>query len=157
MAKKNRPLRELKNRAYALYMRSEKTYEQISTEVGVSKDTIGEWVKKGNWKNLRAANTVTRGQALANQMVMIIALQDVIKEQNPPVPTSAQSDQLIKMGKVVEMLDKKVSIQDYITVQEEFLKWLSQQNHELAKTVAPLNLEFLSLVSANKIDDFEIR
>jgi transcriptional regulator with XRE-family HTH domain len=143
MAKQNVSLSDKQVLAHDLFMRTTKTQKEIAELVGVGPDTISDWAKKGKWKELKAANSVTRAQVINNTLLQLKELQDAIGERTEKkYPTSSESDTMIKLGNLIRALDKSLSLPDYISVVEEFLKHLNESNQPLAKQVAPYINEF---------------
>jgi uncharacterized protein YjcR len=55
MANRKTSLKDKQVLAHDMYMRTEKTQKEIAEIVKVGPDTIGEWIKKGSWKVIKAA------------------------------------------------------------------------------------------------------
>lgn len=143
MANTKVSLNDKRAMAHDLFMRTDKSQKEIAIVVGVGSDTISKWVKDGKWKELKAANSVTRSQVINNTLLQIKELQDEInKRADKRYPTSKESDTMIKMGNLIRDLDKSLSLADYISITEELLKWLNEVNPAQAKAVAPYMLEF---------------
>jgi transcriptional regulator with XRE-family HTH domain len=124
-------------------MRSDKTQKEIAQLVGVGNDTISDWAKKGKWKDLKAANSVTRAQVINNTLLQLKELQDEIGTRDKKYPTPKESDTMIKLSNLIRDLDKGLSLPDYITFTEEFLKFLYAVNAELAKLVSEHVMDFV--------------
>lgn len=128
--------------AHDLFMRTDKTQGEIAKLVNVGADTLSDWAIKGKWKQLKAANSVTRSQVINNTLLQIKELQDEINGREKKYPTPKESDTLIKLSNLIRDLDKSLSLPDYIAVLEEFLKMINEVNQKLAQQVAPLVMEF---------------
>lgn len=129
--------------AHDIFMRTDKSQKEIASIVSVGSDTVSDWVKKGKWKELKAANSVTRSQVINNTLMQLKELQDEInKRKEKRYPTPKESDTMIKMGNLIRDLDKSLSLADYISIIEEILKWMNEVNPATAKSIAPLMLEF---------------
>lgn len=128
-------------------MRTDMTQKEIAAQVGVGGDTIGDWVRKGNWKELKAANSVTRAQVINNTLMQIKELQDEIntRENGKKYPTPKESDTMIKMSNLIRDLDKSLSLPDYISVCSELLRYLSETKPQLSKDVADSVNEFVQI------------
>ena len=142
MAKHKSSLADNKTLAHDLYMRTNKSLKEIAEVTKVKYDTLLQWSQKGKWKELRAANSITRAQVINNTLLQIKELQDEINGRDKKYPTSKESDTLIKLGNLIRDLDKGLSLADYISMFEEFLRYLAEVNPEVAKSVGPYTLEF---------------
>jgi hypothetical protein len=129
--------------AHDLYMRTDKTQKEIASITGIDSGTMGEWVKRGKWKELKAANSVTRARVINNTLLQIKELQDEINGRTDKrYPTPKEGDTMIKMSNLIRDLDKSLSLPDYITVFEELLKWLNEVKPQLARDLSPFVMEF---------------
>lgn len=143
MTKHKSSLADKKQLAHDLFMRTNKNLKEIAQLCEVKYDTLQEWSSKGRWKELRAANSVTRAQVINNTLLQIKELQDEINGRpEKKYPTPKESDTMIKMGNLIRDLDKSLSLADYITIIEEILKSLNDTKPELAKQLGPYLLEF---------------
>jgi transposase len=104
--------------AFLLFMAGEQQ-KDISRRVGVSEKTICDWIRKGGWKERRAAKTISRGE-LINKTLEIISDKLAVGNVN--------ADELIKLAKSIEMLDKKSSAVMVIDILIEFGKWIKSQS-----------------------------
>lgn len=145
MAKQKTSLSDKRLIAHELYMRTEMTQKEIALQAGVGSDTISDWVRKGNWKELKAANSVTRAQVINNTLMQIKELQDEINGREKKYPTPKESDTMIKMSNLIRDLDKSLSLPDYISVCTEFIRYLSEVKPTLAKDVADSVNEFVQI------------
>ena len=128
---KNENKKEL---AYLLYMQ-EITQKEICERVGIgSSKTLTSWIAKGNWKEKRAAKTITRTELINKTLERIAEMLD---------GDNYNADQLSKLVAMVERLDKKSSAVAYMEVFTEFGKWLQQ----LSYTHKDVDLEFLKMVN----------
>jgi transposase len=143
MANRKTSLKDQQILAHDMFMRSDKSLKEIAQIVKVSYDTVCEWHKKGKWKELKAANSVTRSQVINNTLLQLKELQDEIKLREKKYPTPKESDTMIKLSNLIRDLDKGLSLPDYISFTEEFLKFLNGANSDLAKKVADHAMEFV--------------
>lgn len=142
MAKSTTPIADKRTIAHDLFMRTDKTLGEIAELVGANRNTVGDWAKNGRWKELKAATSITRSQVISNTLMQIAELQREINTRPTKYPTAKESDTMVKLSNLIRDLDKSLSLADYVSIMEEQLKWLNQVNPAIAKTVAPLLLEF---------------
>lgn len=147
MAKQNTSKTDSKTVAHDLFMRTDKSQKEIAQIVGVGADTVSDWARAGRWKELKAANSVTRNQVIANTLMQIKELQSEInlRDAGKRYPTPKESDTMIKLANLIRDLDKSLSLADYISIIEELLKFLHDVKPELAKALGPFTLEFAQI------------
>ncbi|MCX6277674.1 MAG: terminase [Bacteroidetes bacterium] len=104
--------------AFLLFMAGEQQ-KDIAKRVGVSEKTICDWIRKAGWKERRAAKTISRGELINKTLEMI---GDKLEAGN------VNADELIKLAKSIEMLDKKSSAVMVIDILIEFGKWIKNQS-----------------------------
>ncbi len=109
--------------ARVLYMTGEQQ-KVIAEKVGVSEQTIGRWVKEGEWDKRRAAQNITRPEIVNNLLKAISNLVENLNEETDPAKLSGAADKLAKLAATVEKLDKKANVVDAIEVFIAFGKWL---------------------------------
>jgi predicted transcriptional regulator len=137
MAKQKQSISDKQVLAHDTFMRTNKTQKEIAELVGVGADTVSDWVKKGKWKELKTANSVTRAQIIANKLMQIKDMNDEIALRDKKYPTYKEQMVQSLITDDIRKLDKSLSLPDYISVLEEFLKSLNETNQALAKQVAP--------------------
>ncbi len=109
--------------ARVLYMTGEQQ-KVIAEKVGVSEQTVGRWVKDGEWDKRRAAQNITRPEIVNNLLKAISNLVENLNEETDPAKLSGAADKLAKLAATVEKLDKKANVVDAIEVFIAFGKWL---------------------------------
>lgn len=136
-------LEEKRTQAYELYMTTSKSQKEIALIVGVVADTVGEWVRKLGWREEKAARSVTKEKVIANNLVQILNLQEDINTRENKWPTPGEADTITKLTNTIDTLSGRISLPNYITVFDQFLKSLYTQDGTLAKKVADYILEFV--------------
>lgn len=136
-------LEEKRNQAYELYMTTSKSQKELAEIVGTTADTLGEWVRKFGWKEEKSARGVTKEKVIRNNLVQILNLQEDINKRDNKWPTSAEADTITKLTNTIDTLSGSISLPNYITVFDQFLKNLMKQNPKLAKEVSDYTLEFI--------------
>lgn len=141
--KQKRSLEEAKRMAHDLFMRTEKSQKEIASLCGVGVDTIGEWIRKGKWRELKAANSVTRSRVIADTLLQLAELDKTIMARAQKYPSASEADIKIKLKEVIKDLDKSLSLPDYFSYSEEFLTFLNGANHDLCVKVSTYVNEFV--------------
>jgi transposase len=114
---------EKKEHARILFMAGEQQ-KTIAQKVGISEQSIGRWVKDGEWDKRRAAQSITRPEIVNNLLKAISNLVENLNEETDPAKLSGAADKLAKLAATVEKLDKKANVVDAIEVFIAFGKWL---------------------------------
>jgi hypothetical protein len=142
MANSTTSLSDKKMLAHDMFMRTDKTLKEIAQMCAIKYDTLCGWSKIGKWKELKAANSITRSRIINNKLLQIAEMDEVIAKRESKFPSYKEQMVLSMIAKDINMLDKSLSLADYITIIEELLKSLNEVKPELAKEVSPFMLEF---------------
>lgn len=100
-----------------LYLKKVKQ-EEIAIKVGVSVRTIQNWIKKQNWKEQRAAMSVTTHQLIPK---LFKRIDEILSEDEFD---DKAADRLAKVVKSLERFNAGVSVIDEIDVFMSFGQWL---------------------------------
>jgi transposase len=121
-SKSRKELEATRELAYILYLNFVQNKE-IAERCGVSQQTITAWVNSGNWKEKRAAKTITRTELInktLEQINTLLSSEDML--------SSKTADKLVKLAALVERLDKKNSPVLTMEVFISFTGWLQKQS-----------------------------
>jgi uncharacterized protein YjcR len=119
-----------KELAFILYMSGE-LQKDIAERVGTSAKTVGEWSEKGLWKEKRSAKNITRTELVNKSLNAIAAILDDAVDNGAD---SKKIDQLSKLAKMIEGLDKKnnpVAVMEALTLFIKFLQQLIRDDKEV--------------------------
>lgn len=121
-----------------LYINNGETFKAIAEIVGVSENTVGTWAKKYNWKE-RKMNLATAPHKIKE--ALLEQLESVVKGEKPIF----NSDDIAKITRALERVDKKISNQMVISVIKEFDSWLLSIDidHELLDKCLELHKQFI--------------
>jgi uncharacterized protein YjcR len=115
---------EKRELARLYYMQGEQQ-DIIASKVGVSANTIGRWVKDGDWAAKRAGINITRPEIVNKNLVLVSRLLDKLNESDIDLSNTAKIvDQICKLTAAIERIDKKASIVDAIEVFTALNHWL---------------------------------
>lgn len=110
--------------AYNLYMNTDMTQADIASRVGVAPKTISSWVTNDEWRVQKAASSVTRKKIITGYLMQLHKLREEIDQRSErPYPTSQESDIITKITKSIKMLDRDLTLSDYITATEELVRF----------------------------------
>ena len=124
-----------KSIAKALYVQSGYTQEEIADKVGVTRQTVGRWVKAEQWEELKASQTITPAQIIAQFNRQIVEINDNIsmRESGKRFATPAEADAINKLATSIAKLQNEVGIADIVSVGMRFLTWLRPLDPEAGK------------------------
>ncbi len=149
MAKDNQ-----KQVAYTLYVDKCMTAKDIAAKLKVTEKTIGEWVRKGNWKEIRLAKQATP-ELLAskyNELLNSLLDQRLEIEKTPGLKPDNYYGIIDEMSKVAAMIDRlqkdgTLSLRTHILVLEKFMAALHQNNPQIFMQLIDFQKEYLTLLS----------
>ena len=122
MNKGTMKFKQKQEKARLLYLNSNLNQKQIAEQIGVTENTIGNWIEKFEWREFKAALTVTKEQIVKNTYLQIATIQDKVTNEKR-VPTVSETDQMLKLGKLISDLDKKIDASIIIQVFIDFGNW----------------------------------
>jgi uncharacterized protein YjcR len=112
--KEKKELDHIKELAKLYYLRGD-TQKMIAENIGISRVTMSNWVRSGNWDTLRTASTITRKELIAKMM----------QNASEKLEKGEMSyDEMSKLASTIEKLDKKANIVTIIEVFTAYNKWL---------------------------------
>lgn len=118
--------------ARTLYLMTEKTQKEISEVVGWSEKTFTEQKQKGKWHELRDTKNLTKQQIISMLHTQTLKLIESAKEASRLL-TAREVDSIAKLAASIDKLEKKVTLEVYIEVFEEYNKWLMIKNVNFAQ------------------------
>ncbi|WP_400192806.1 hypothetical protein [Hymenobacter sp. B81] len=132
----NKEKREL---ALSYFLNSTKSQQEIAARVGVSENTLSTWKKEGGWDTIKGAKTATRQEIITElyQQISLIKDQAVDADGKRRVMTTAETQAIRMISKSIAELDKKLSIDTYIQVIEEYTTTLFAGDATEAKRQMP--------------------
>ncbi|GAA4354109.1 hypothetical protein GCM10023185_15450 [Hymenobacter saemangeumensis] len=136
MALTNKDKKEL---ALSLFLNTDKSQKEIAARLEVSENTLSTWANAGGWATIKGANTATRPQIIADlyQQISLIKDKAVDDEGKRRVMNTHETQAIRMISKSISELDKRLSIDTYITVIEEMMTWLFEVAPALAKSIMP--------------------
>ena len=113
--------------ARSLYL-SGMEQKEIAEKIGASRTSVSKWCVEGNWKEIRAAKSVTRTELVNKLLLTIDTLITQVNSSGDPTLLAGLGDKLAKLSSVIEKLDKKANVVDAIEVFMAFSKWLEYRS-----------------------------
>lgn len=118
--------------ARTLYLMTEKTQKEISEVVGWSEKTFTEQKQKGKWNELRDTKSLTKQQIISMLHTQTLKLVEASKDEGRLL-TAKEVDSIAKLTASIDKLEKKVTLETYIEVFEEYNKWLMVKDMNFAQ------------------------
>lgn len=125
-----------KSIARELFINGGFTQEEIADKIGMTRQTVGRWVKSESWEDLRASVTITPEKIIAGLNRQIIEINNKINEREPGCrfATPQEADAIAKLAGSIQKLQKEVGVADIVSVGMRFLTWLRPLDPEAGKT-----------------------
>ena len=121
--------------AKTLFVQSGHTQEEIAEKVGVTRQTVGRWVKGENWEELKASQSITPELIIAGFHRQIIEINNKIEQRDKGsrFATPPEADALAKLAGSIKKLQQDVGVADIVSVGMRFLTWLRPLDPEQGK------------------------
>lgn len=97
------------------------TAKEIAERLGKSENTIGKWRKAGNWEDKKDQFSATP------YLLKKLILEDVNRVANGEKP-KINPDDLSKLTRALERVDKKLSVQLVFSILKEIDQWCASQD-----------------------------
>ena len=114
--------------------------KELAERVGVSLQSINNWVKEEGWESYRASVIITKESELQRLYAQVTELNDHItnKPKGERFANSKEADTLGKLTAAIRQLETDTSVADTIEVLKNFTNHIRQDNYEKAKEVTTL-------------------
>lgn len=112
--KREIPLNNKKEIARLYYFNGE-TQVSIAEKVGITRTTLGRWIKEGSWENTRAASKLSRKELIFK---MLKNINDKLEAG------TATSEEMIRVANAIEKIDKKTNAVTIIECFTAYNNWL---------------------------------
>lgn len=115
------------------YVEQGMTAKEISERLGVTENTVGNWVKDGGWKDLRDARVASPDMLITSlkELLQTLTQKRLEAEQEDAEPNVKVklSDEIAKVSKALEAAKKEGSIPlaTYLRVMEEVFDDMRQR------------------------------
>jgi transposase len=146
MAAKNLTIRERKEWAKTIYVNEPHiTQKALAARVDVSENSIGKWIREGEWDKLRKNLLLTREEQLHKLLNELEELNNYIQTKNEGhrFADAKEADVRRKLIKDIKDLETKASIAETVSVCSRIVEWMSKSDLEKAKELASLFDSFI--------------
>ena len=121
-----------------LYLRDIYTQKQICNDIGIAEKTMCDWIKKEKWDDLKNSLVTSKAEqlkALYEQMAYVNKRnKDAIEDDDPA--TNPIYDDVAKISKSIERLEKEAGISEMLQTGIAFLKYMQNEDTEAAKVIS---------------------
>jgi transposase len=143
--------------AQVMYIDQMLTAKEIAVKLKLSEKTVGKWVDKGKWKDLRSAKQ-TGPHAIAakyNELLDILLTKRLELEKKKNKTEEEEDkyrgtiDEMSKVSAMIEKLQKdgRASLRTHIHCIEKFMGFLSHKNQKLFSQTIEIQQEYLPLLA----------
>jgi len=144
--------------AQTFYIEHCLTAKEISLKINVSEKTIGSWVDKGNWRELRLSKQTTPDTLTSkyNELLTVLLEKRIRLEKKTEKRTDDENsnmhsiiDEMSKLSAMIERLqtDGKASLRTHIHCLEKFMASLHQNNPKLFMQLIDFQKEYFTLLA----------
>jgi transposase-like protein len=135
-------IKQKKEWAKLLYLKSDLNQKEIAVKVEVSEKTLSKWVndEHDNWEVLKSSYIITREQELRRIYIQISELNKCIsmRDDGQRYANSKEADILSKLGAAAKSLEHDASISETINVFKEFTEFVKEVDFAKAKDIVLL-------------------
>lgn len=137
---------EDKKLAFELFMNTDLTQREIAERLKVTEKTISAWKTAGEWEIQKAALNVTPKKTIAGYLMQLEKMRISISEREGQAwPTAAESDVIVKIARAMKMLQKDLTLTDYINAFEQLYKFVNSSNPKLAREILDFQNEYVQI------------
>ena len=129
-----------KEYAAILYLKENLTQQEIAEKVGISRQSLGRWIKAEKWEERKTGITLTREEQIANLHRQVAEINKSIMEREPGkrFASPSEADTLGKLAAAIRKMESDVGIADIISVGMRFTNWIRPVDLAKAKEFAAL-------------------
>lgn len=104
--------------AKELFLSGKHQQKEIAKMVDVGENTVGRWVKNDKWELLRSSLTTTKESVLANWYRQLDEINNAVanRKEGERMPTSKESDAIIKISTAIKKLETETGIAEITSV-----------------------------------------
>jgi hypothetical protein len=137
-----------RNAARTLYMTGAFTLLELAAMFGVSETSMGKWKQEGEWERKRIEFNLNSQTSAANIRNIVLHTSTVLAKRaedlaaEGKVIDKGELDGLYKM--FISVRHDEISLDQFVKICTQILKYIEIQNLSLAKQVAPIVNELIA-------------
>lgn len=122
--------------AKLIFLKENKTQQEIAEIVGVSRITVNKWAKE--WEGLKLNLLQTREERIGSTLAQLDELDRSIagKEEGKRFPSTSEADIRRKLTADLDALEQEASVRDIYNVSRKLLDWLRTVDLTKAKELS---------------------
>ena len=123
--------------AKELFTKQQLSQKEIAVKVGISEQTLSKWINTEHWDTQRKSLMTSKQEQLS---MLYDILDKLTKEgkkalEDEDTATNPDADRIIKITASIKKLETETGLGDTITIAQQFIKFVSTEELELAKTI----------------------
>jgi len=137
--------KQQKDLARKLFLNFDFTQKEIAAKVGVSEQAICDWAKKEDWDGMKESSLLShanRLQELYDQLAYVNKRNKIAIEDDDPT-TNPNYDDVAKISKAIERLEKDAGLGDIIKAIIELISFVEKEDIADAKIVSHWGYTFI--------------
>lgn len=123
-----------KEYAKTLFLSEENLNQKMIAErVGVTEKTIGNWIKKYGWRDLRRSLITTKQNQISLLYDQLEFINTTIAEREDKAANSKEADVIIKLTGAIQRLEVETSVGETVEVAKKLISFVQNDDLEFAK------------------------
>lgn len=124
--------------AKLIYLKLNMTQSEIAAKAGVTPKTLGNWIEKFRWKELKSSIITSKSEELGRIYLQIHELNDHIfsRPEGQRFANAKEADALNKLTSAARDLETKTSVASIVDVSISLLDWLRPMDFEKSKELS---------------------
>ena len=129
---------EKHQQAYNLYFQTDLSQEQIAKLLDVDRRTIHNWLKEGNWRQLKKSADHIPSKIAEQFYYMLANLNhEVLSRAHQPYPLTHEGEQMRKISVCIRHIKNRQTINESIEAFTHLAEIISHKDPELATKLRP--------------------
>jgi transposase len=135
---------EEKEHAKLLYVNERISAKEVAERVKVTQKTIGNWVREGNWDQMRESLLTTRSHLIRQAYAQLHQLNTQIEATDEKVPTYKELQMITQITNNIKKMETETSLSECIEVGKKMITFIQQVDFNDAKKFKNYFDEFIN-------------
>lgn len=123
-----------KEYAKTLFLSEENLNQKMIAErVGVTEKTIGNWIKRYGWRDLRRSLITTKQNQISLLYDQLEFINTTISEREDKAANSKEADVIIKLTGAIQRLEVETSVGETVEVAKKMISFVQNDDLDFAK------------------------